>query len=308
MPSEVVIENGRRVLKVPGGQGIDLGPADQAPASKQLATREELNDPSLLARMGKGLVNDPMSRRLTRAASNPETVAGAAGVLLAPETGGLSMAIPAAVGAATAGAQDYFLEGQRDPLTIGGDMLLHGGINAIPGAVGNITHSILSRAPSAVMELGNAMPGKIGVVSRVLSALRGVPQVTSAGPQVASAAGELADMTLPSGAKVLSSQGLRELVQHSIDLENKGAPKAQVQAVDALIQKVRSAIAPGNQAPAQLLQQTGLPTGSITLNAQQAAAAAKAAQATRTATRVKRALYGASAAGSQLDNAIGSQP
>lgn len=282
MPSQIVIENGRRVLKVPGGADFDLGAASDPPLNPRLAAA---NDP--MAKIGRGLVQDPLSRKLTRAVASPEGMATVSS-LLAPE----SLLIPPLVAAGTSVARDIGL-GNRDPESIAGGALMHGAVNAIPPVAGKAVKFFRSASPAAAEVASSTMLGgpKGGALAYIKNLLTGGTEATAPSARAAATAGGgLADMTLPSGQRVMSSQGLKELVQHSIDLENSGAPKAQVAAVDQLIEQVRRGIQPGAQTPSNLLAQTGMQTGSASGSARAAQAATRAAQTESIATKVRKAL------------------
>ncbi len=196
----------------------------------------------------------------------PEVLGGVS-ALAAPETGGLSLAIPPVVGAATSAIRDLTgMNGEQSPTDMAGRALLHGGVNALPGIVGG-----LSRARGAAGPMADAVTGAIasggGVPGRAMGALRGVfSGGSAAAPTAAGGLGDLATATLPGGIKLVSPDGLTALVQKSVDLTNaagagRPAEAATIQALDALIAQVRGALraAPTGSA---LLSKVGLPSTS----------------------------------------------
>lgn len=258
MPSQIVVENGRKIQRVAGGQDLDLGPADAQPSATESGARTA----------AKYLLN-------------PEVYSTAA-AMMAPETGGASLLIPAAIGGGVSIARDLS-QGERDPMTIGGDALLHAGVGAIPGIGGTIARRIsLARSGAQVASpmldaASDLLPGKAGLAAKIGKIL-GIGATDAAPALAPAAANPLADMTLAGGTKVLSSDGLKALVQKSVELENTpgAASPATRKALDDLIAQVRSHIHPDNVGAPGLLESVGLPSGSAM--AAKAAAAKAAAE------------------------------
>lgn len=216
---------------------------------------------------------------------NPEVLGGAA-ALLGPETGGMSLAIPPLVGAATSVGRDLWA-GERDPKTIASDALLHAGTNLGAGLAGRAVTSAMKMG-SGALDAASMLP-KVGIAAKLAKILG---YGGEAAAPAAAATDSFLTSTLPSGAKVFSSQGLKELVQKSIDLENTpGTPPATLQAIDQLIQRVRTHIDPRNAPGGDLLGRVGMPT--VTAAQQKAAElAARAGKMGRTTTNALRAMLG----------------
>lgn len=281
MPSQIVTENGRRIQRVAGGADLDLGPADAQPGAA-----------GTNAPMGRGFPSHIPSMLL-----NPELYSSAAS-MLAPETGGASMAIPAAVGAGTSIARDL-TSGERDPLTIGGDALLHGAAGMIPGAGGALTRRLALlksgvQTASPIVDAASSLPGSVGLAGKIakLLGIGGEATAPRAVDLMAQHMAPLGDMTLAGGTKVLSSDGLKQLVAKSIELENTpgSASPATRQALDDLIAQVRSHIHPANLSAPGLLESVGLPSTSAMATKAAAAKAAAEQTAGNLALKVRLAL------------------
>lgn len=194
---------------------------------------------------------------------DPELVAGAASFV--PGVGTLAAG---GIGAGMSVARDL-AEGQTDPWAIAGRAAMHGGVNMIPGGVGAIVSKGMRAVPLA--ETGANILTHGAARGSIISLLRSVlgKGATEAAEAATGPTAEMLSMTLGSGKKVFSSEGMKELVQRSIDLENQGAPRATVQALDKLIQQVRDHLA--NPSIAQTINRAGM---QATTAAERAAAAA----------------------------------
>lgn len=243
MPSQIVVENGRKIQRVAGGQDLDLGPADAQPGPVESSARTA----------AKYLLN-------------PEVYSTAA-AMMAPETGGASLLIPAAIGGGVSIARDLS-QGERDPMTIGGDALLHAGAGAIPGVGGAIARRIsLARSGTQVASpmldaASDLLPGKAGLAAKIGKIL-GIGATDAAPAAVkAAVADPLADMTLAGGVKVLSPEGLQALIKHETALATAGKDLTDptFKALDDLIDRVRQAMPVDS--PQSVLSKAGLPTGS----------------------------------------------
>ncbi len=209
--------------------------------------------------------------------TNPEILSGAASFIPGVGTG-----TAGAIGAGASLVNDY-RHGDTDPFSMAGRATLHGGLSMIPGGVGKI----LERGMPAAAEAGlSVMSGgsKLGMAARALKAL-GLGGTEAAAPAVS----DLAGATLPGGIKVLSQDGLKMLVQKSVDLENAGAPKQTIAALDQLIARVRGEI------PAPTAGTVLSRAGMQLTSAADAASQAAQARAGQIANRL-RALLGAASA------------
>lgn len=228
------------------------------------------------------MFGDTSGSRIKRAVMNPEVVAGAASMLPGVGTG-----TAAAIGGGASIVRDV-ATGQTDPIGMTARAGGHALVNAIPGAVESV---VARRAVPKAGELAmTALEGKGGIIRRLGQALFGVreaaaPGVVRAG---ASAAGDLAGMELAGGIPVVSSQGLRKLVETSVALENSGASKMQVQALDELIKRVEAALKSSNANPAEVLSRAGMRTTSAAERAGMSEAAKAAEAAARGQTLAQR--------------------
>lgn len=112
-------------------------------------------------------------KALLKEATNPDVLSGLAGAL-APETGGASLAIPAAVGAGTSLVKDY-MGGETDPLTAAGNAAWHGGVGALSGAASG-AYRMAKGAGSAISDAASAAAsagGKLGLMGKLAAVLRG---------------------------------------------------------------------------------------------------------------------------------------
>lgn len=197
MPQKIVKgADGKDYIVLPGGAQF---PAD------------ELKEPQLST---GGKIASQAYKLLT-----PEVLSGAA-ALLGPETGGLSMAIPSAVGAGSSLVRDY-MSGQHDFKTMASDALLHGTLGMAPGAVGGLVKGgmAMGRAGGAALDAAGALP-KVGRFAKALSAL--TSGGTTVAPTVTGPAADLVGATLPFGEKVLSPEGLKYMIDESGKLALKG--------------------------------------------------------------------------------------
>lgn len=221
--------------------------------------------------------------------TSPELVAGLSDAL-APETMGLSSLVAPLAAAGTDALRQYGDTGKVD----WGSVAMRGATNVVPDVAGRVTKAAADVGDMGAHVAMGAMTGgpKGGILAGLKSMLFG--EAAPAATAAAGGADELAKMTLPGGIRVLSSDGLKELVRKSVDLANaKGTPPAQIQAIDALIDRVRTALKPTNLTAADLLSKVGMPTSTSDAIAAAAQKALRTARATRAGQYVKHGLRGA---------------
>lgn len=252
---KIVVKDGKQYIEAPG---MGLIPVDEI-----YANGGNTEPPSWLSRTGSFLKN-----------ASPEITGGLADALALP-TMGLSLLAAPVVAGVTDAARQYGDTGHVDL----GQAAFRGAENAIPGAVGHGLMKILKAGAPAAVDIGmQTMKGGVkgGLWAAAKSAL-GFGTEAAAEPVATNA---LARMTLGDGTRVLSSDGLKQLVQKSVELTNaRGTPPAQIKALDALIQQVRDALQPTALSAADLLSKVGMKTSTVEAEAAAAAAATKAALA-----------------------------
>lgn len=222
--------------------------------------------------------------------ASPELVAGLSDAL-APETMGLSSVVAPLAAAGTDALRQYGDTGKVD----WGSVAMRGATNVVPDVAGRVTKAATDVGDMGAHVAMGAMTGgpKGGILAGLKSMLFG-EAAPAAATVAAGGADELAKMTLPGGVRVLSSEGLKELVRKSVDLANaKGTPPAQIQAIDALIDRVRTALKPTNLTAADLLSKVGMPTSTSDAIAAAAQKAMRSAKASRAGQYVKYGLRGA---------------
>lgn len=298
MPSQIVVENGRRIQRVAGGEDLDLGPAT-GPGDTGFQSKPD----SEMPRWAKTLMNPELAGMATSLAGDfafPEKRGASVMARV-----GKNVVLPAAVGAATSVGRDL-IDGERDPQTIFGHAAMHTGINAIPGVGGEAVRALKGVPAAADAAIGTLTGGVKGGLAATLKSMLGMGE-KSTGTRVMQMASPLADTTLPGGIKLLSRDGLKMLVQKSIDLDNTpgAASPATKQALEKMIEEVRQAIHPENLAPKDLFSSVGFNTGSAAADAATAATTRAQQAAMKLAQRVRLALGMTTAGAGTANDALG---
>lgn len=279
------------VVDIPG-VGVRSFPAtltkDQIQANiRVLQNQAQERASSTMNRDPRAAMLADAAKRGTDMAMNPELWGGLAGMM--PGFG--NVAAPAA-GAIVSGLRDV-VRGDTDPTLMAIRAAGHATANAIPGAVGGI---IARKAMPAAAEVGMDVATHGPIRGMILSGLRAAlgGGEKAAANIAAPVVDELGGMALADGTQVLSSEGLKKLVQKSVELENAGAPRAQLAALDDLISKVTKRLATQGTQPANVLGNAGLPvtTAAERAAATRAAAATAATQKGRTISSVLRGILG----------------
>lgn len=231
--------------------------------------------------------NHPYLARAGRVVTNPEVLSGAASML--PGAGTM---VGAGVGAGASLARDAF-ENYRDPGSHDVTNMLmravgHGAAGAVPGVV----KGALMKGAPAMMDAAGSMLAHGPIKGGVLAAIKGAmglggTAAEAGGPSLAAGGADLASHQFADGVRLVSSEGLKRLVQQSVQLENSGAPAATVKALDAMIGQVQTALKSQVASPMQTMTQAGIQ--GVTSGADRAM---QMAVATRAAAAAKAASVG----------------
>lgn len=264
----------QKVTGPDGKQYYDGGAAGMIPAEDV----EGPPAPGMFQRLGQGLYN-----------AAPELAAGASS-FLAPETGGLSLAIPPIAAMATEAGKEYHDTGTVDPTTV----LKRGAFNAIPGVVTGALRPILG---SLMRDSGPALDamasGKGNVVSTVAKGAKALL------PGAADTAKAGTEGTIDS----VSPQGLQYAKNRVLDLARQGKAfgDSEFDAAQSLYEHLSQALT--QRGPAQLARDAGIP---FVDTAARAADAAKA-KAGQISLRLRQLLQGTAAVGGSTGALEGQQ-
>lgn len=282
-PKVIVGKDGRQYVDAPG---MDPIPVEDLHGPNGAA-------PSWLSRAGAFARN-----------AAPEVVAGLTDALSLSNPW-MAAAGPPVMAAITDAARQYGEKGHVDF----GEVAMRGASNTVPD-LGERFTNLAANTGETVAHAGQAAMGALthGPKGGLLAGLKSILGMSSAAaPAAATAGSDLARMTLADGTRVVSSEGLKQLVQKSVDLANtKGIPPAQIHALDTLIQQVRDAITPSNLTAADLLAKLKMPTSTVDLMQAATDAAARKLRAAHLGQKVNVGLrsalgltQGALAAGDQ---------
>lgn len=143
MPSKVVKgDDGKMYMEFPNGKRYELPSSTGSSGADPTGGRplseippEKVRSREFMTAMGDYERGTKTARNL-----NPEVMGGFAG-LLAPETAGASLAIPAGAAGVTSLIQQ-FSRGERDPYTLLAKSGKHAALNAVPGLAGQMTRLV----------------------------------------------------------------------------------------------------------------------------------------------------------------------